>query len=68
MKVRESEVEGDDVTMALFAFLIDFITGDLYIDEIGFLMHSVHYICPFYVSNDFGSIICKVTGAELHAR
>ena len=34
-KPGESE-EGDDVTMTLFAFLVDFIIGDLYIDELGF--------------------------------
>ena len=22
-------------------------------------MHSIHYVCPFYVSNDFGSIILQ---------
>ena len=35
-KPGESEEEGDDVTMTLFAFLVDFIIGDLYIDELGF--------------------------------
>ena len=35
-KPGESKEEGDDVTMTLFAFLVDFITGDLYVHEIGF--------------------------------
>ena len=33
---KPGESEGDDVTMIIFAFLVDFITSDLYIDEIGF--------------------------------
>ena len=33
---KPGESEGDDVTMTLFAFLVDVITGELYIDEIGY--------------------------------
>ena len=43
--------------------MVDFITGDLYIDEIDFKTRCSHYMCPFYVSNKCGSIICRVTWA-----
>ena len=47
--------------MTLFAFLVDFITGGLYVDEIGFLDAFYSLCVSLYVSNDFGSIICRVT-------
>lgn len=58
-KQSELEDKGDPVTMTDFPFLVNFLTRDIYIDEIGIQMHFIHYACN--VSNHYGIIICSVT-------